>query len=153
MSSNFWNLRVSDRLTQWKDFRHKLSDLPLDNAVYELNHLWSTAPFVTYYLSPDAPDSWPDPWTLLAENYYCDLAKALGILYTIYFTSHKSDTIELCVYYNYKDKMRSNVVSVAQGKYILNYWPYEIVNTKQIESEPLQLLYRYTAKDLHLEKY
>ncbi len=153
MWANFWNLRVNDRLTHWKDFRHKLSDMPLDLAVNELNEMWSTAPFVTYYLSPDSTKEWPDPWTLLAENYYCDLAKALGILYTIYFTSHKTDNIELQIYYNFKDKVRSNVVNISQGKYILNYWPHEIVNTKQIESEPLQLLYRFTAKEIHLEKY
>ena len=153
MYNNFWNLRVNDRLTQWKEFRHKLTDLPLDKAVVEVNELWSTAPFVTYYLAPDEPNSWPDPWTLLAENYYCDVAKALGIIYTIYFTGHKCDDIELRVYYDYQKKVRSNVAYVAQGKYILNYWPHEIVNTKHIEDEQLQLLYSYTAKDLHLEKY
>ena len=140
-------------MTQWKEFRHKLSDLPLEKAIVELNELWSTTPFVTYYLDPSDPTNWPDPWTLIAENYYCDVAKALGILYTIYFTGHKCDNIELHVYYNYKTKVRSNVVYMAQGKYILNYWPHEIVNTKQIEDEKLQLLYRYTIKDLHLEKY
>lgn len=153
MWTNFWNLRVNDRLSQWKDLRHKISDLPLDRALVEVNNMWSTAPFVTYYLDPNDPNNWPDPWTLLAENYYCDVAKALGIMYTIYFTSHKSDSIEYGVYYNYDTKVRSNLISVAQGKYILNYWPHEIVNTKQIEDEQLQLLYRYTAKDLHLEKY
>jgi len=40
-----------------------------------------------------------------------------------------------------------------QGKYILNYWPYEIVNTEQVEENQLQLLYRYTTTDLQLEKY
>ena len=153
MWSNFWNLRVSDRLTQWKDFRHKLSGLPLPNAIAEVNSMWSTAPFVTYYLPPDRPDEWPDPWTLLAENYYCDVAKALGILYTIYFTSHKSVNLELRIYYDYQSKTRSNVVWIDDGKYILNYWPYEIVNTQLIEEKQLQLLYSYTTEDLQLDKY
>jgi hypothetical protein len=153
MWSNFWNLRVSDRLTQWKDFRHKLSDLPLSKAIAEVNAMLSTAPFVTYYLAPDRPEEWPDPWALLAENYYCDVAKALGIMYTIYFTSHKSEHMELGIYYDYQAKIRSNVVSVDHGKYILNYWPYEIVNTQLIEEKQLQLLYSYTTKDLQLDKY
>jgi hypothetical protein len=153
MWSNFWNLRVSDRLTQWKDFRHKLSDLPLDKAVVELNNMWSTAPYVTYYLSPDAPKTWPDPWTLLAENYYCDLAKSLGIVYTIYFTSHKSVDSEIRVYYDYKDKNRYNVAWIDGGKYILNCYPYTIVNTELVEEKQLQLLYQYSSKDLQLEKY
>jgi hypothetical protein len=40
-----------------------------------------------------------------------------------------------------------------QGKYILNYWPYEIVNTKQIEEKQMHLLYRYSSTDLQLNKY
>ena len=154
MYSNFWLLKTSDRLIEWKDFRHRISDLPLDKAVVDLNLLWSSAPFVTYYLAPDNIANWPDPWTLLAENYYCDLAKALGILYTIYFTRHKGIDLTLDVYYDYQSKTRSNVVSIDQGKYILNYWPYEIVNTTQITQEQqLKKLYSYSSKDLHLEKY
>ena len=148
-----WNLRTNDRLSEWKDFRHKISDLPLAQALTEINQLWSTAPYVTYYLDPSEPNSWPDPWTLLAENYYCDVAKALGILYTIYFSSHKQIDMQLRLYYDYKDKDRYNVVWLDNGKYILNYWPYERVNTEQVEEKQLQLLYQYSSKDLQLEKY
>ena len=153
MWQNFWNLRVNDRLTQWKDFRGELGRLPIESAVVELNNMWSTAPFVGHYLSADDPKSWPDPWELLAENYYCNVAKALGIMYTIYFTSHRDADITLDVYYDYHNKDRYSVVDICQGKYILNYWPYEIVNTQQIEKEKLTLLYQYSSKDLALEKY
>jgi hypothetical protein len=153
MWQNFWNLRVNDRLTQWKDFRHQLDRLPLESAVVELNNMWSTAPFVNYNLDPSDPKSWPAPWELLAENYWCDVAKALGIAYTIYFSSHKLTPIEIRVYYDYKDKTRHSLVWLDNGKYILNYWPYEIVNTKQIEEKQLQLLYQYSSIDLQLEKY
>jgi len=148
-----WNLRTNDRLSEWKDFRHKISDLPLAQALTEINQLWSTAPFVTYYLDPSEPNTWPDPWTLLAENYYCDVAKALGILYTIYFSGHKHIDMQIRLYYDYKDKNRYNVVWLDGGKYILNYWPYEIVNTEQVEEKQLQLLYQYSSTDLQLEKY
>ena len=153
MWQNFWNLRVNDRLTQWKDFRHQLDRLPLESAVVELNNMWSTAPFVNYNLDPSDPNSWPDPWTLLAENYWCDVAKSLGIAYTIYFSSHKSTAMEIRVYYDYKDKTKHCVAWLDHGKYILNYWPYEIVNTKQIEEKQLQLLYQYSTTDLQLENY
>jgi hypothetical protein len=153
MWQNFWNLRVNDRLTQWKDFRHQLDRLPLESAVVELNNMWSTAPFVNYNLDPGDPKTWPDPWALLAENYWCDVAKSLGIAYTIYFSSHKSTPLEIRVYYDYKDKTKHCVAWLDDGKYILNYWPYEIVNTRQIEEKQLQLLYQYSSTDLQLEKY
>jgi hypothetical protein len=153
MWQNFWNLRINDRLTQWKDFRHQLDRLPFDSAAVELNNMWSTAPFVNYNLDPSDQNSWPDPWELLAENYWCDVAKALGIVYTIYFTSHNTVPMEIRVYYDYKDKTRHTVAWLDNGKYILNYWPYEIVNTEQVEEKQLQLLYQYSSKDLQLEKY
>jgi hypothetical protein len=153
MWQNFWNLRVNDRLTQWKDFRHQLDRLPLESAVVELNNMWSTAPFVNYNLDPSDPKTWPDPWALLAENYWCDVAKALGIVYTIYFTGHSSTPMEIRVYYDYKDKTKHTMVWLDHGKYILNYWPYEIVNTKQVEEKQLQLLYQYSSKELQLDKY
>lgn len=153
MWSCFWNLRISDRLSQWKDFRRHLSELPLDRALAECNALWSTAPFVNYYLSADDPQNWPDPWTLLAENYYCDVAKALGIIYTINFTSHKSIPIEFKVFYDLEDKTRYNLVYLAEGKYILNYWPHEIVNNELLKSKPLQLIYQYSRSNLDLDRY
>jgi hypothetical protein len=153
MWQNFWQLRVNDRLAQWKDFRHALSDLPIESAIVELNNMWSTAPIVNYNLDPSDPKSWPDPWELLAENYYCNVAKALGILYTIYFTSHKITNLELRVYYDFKDKERYAVAWLNDGKYILNYWPYEIVNTQLVEEKQLQLLYQYSNTDLALNKY
>lgn len=153
MWSTFWNLRVSDRLAQWRSFRQKLSNMPLLDALTEVNVMWSSAPFVTYYLQPDSARDWPDPWALIAENYYCDIAKALGIIYTIYFTSHKNVNIELRIYYDFETKDRINVVYVDDGKYILNYWPFEIVNTQQIEEKNLKLLYVYTVVDLQLDKY
>lgn len=153
MQENFWNLRVNDRLSQWKDFRHQISDQSLNDAVEQTNQLWSTAPFANFYLEASDPDSWPDPWTLLAENYYCDIAKSLGMLYTIYFTSHKSVPIELRTYYEYKDKSRHTVVWIDGGKYILNYYPFVIVNKEEIQEHKLDLLYQYSSEDLHLTKY
>lgn len=153
MGSNFWNLRVNDRLSQWKDFRGEISRLPIEKAIEELTTLWSTAPFVTYYLEPSDPKKWPDPWTLLAENYYCDVAKSLGMLYTIYFSSHKHIPMEIRIYYDYNDKTRYSVLWLDDGKYIINYWPYETVNTKQIEEKQLTLLYQYSITDLALEKF
>lgn len=153
MWSNFWNLRINDRLNQWKDVRSDISRLPIDQAIDQVNQLWSTAPYVTYYLDSSDPQSWPDPWTLLAENYWCDVAKTLGIVYTLYFSSHKNIPIEIRTYYDYNDKSRYTVAWLDNGKYILNYWPYKIVNTKQIEEKQLKLLYQYSNTDLSLDKY
>jgi hypothetical protein len=125
--SSFWNLRVNDRLTAWKDFRHYVDGLELKIALEEINQLWSRAPFVNYYLSPDNPKTWPDPWTLLAENYYCDLAKSLGILYTISLL----DRADLGSASLVLTRSGHNLVLVEKTKYILNWDSGTIVNTNQ----------------------
>ena len=153
MGSNFWNIRTDEQLAQWANFRNTISGLPLEDAVNELSVLWSTAPIVNYNLDPADSVNWPNPWELLAENCWCDVAKALGIMYTLYFTSHKDVEIELRSYFNLAEKVRYNVVWVDNGKYIINYYPYEIVNTAYIEEKELKLLNRYTPADLGLDKY
>jgi len=153
-NNTFWELRVNERLNMWKDFRKEIGQLSLDSAVSEVANMWGGAPYINYYVNPNDPKEWPDPWTMLAENYYCDLAKALGILYTIYFSEHKNSHPEIRIYYDYKTKERHNVVWLKNGKYILNWWPYEIVNTSDIEKETdVKLLHRYKEKDLNLDRY
>jgi len=76
-----WKLKATERITRWRDFRKSLDQFSLEQAAIQTAEFWQGCPFTPYYLEADHPDTWPDPWTLLAENYYCDLAKALGIYY------------------------------------------------------------------------
>lgn len=150
-----WNLRPDERLREWKSFRDQIGQLPLDQACQQVTHLWSYAPYVTYYLDPDKSVStapWPDPWTLLYENYYCDVAKSLGMLYTLYLSRHKPQDIKLDIYLDTSDRQIYNLVSLEQGKYILNFLFDEIVNNKQLPST-LVLKHCYNAQDLNLDLY
>ena len=79
-----FNQYGTNRLTEWKEFRDRLenSNRPLEDVA----EFWSHAPFVNRYLNPNSPDQWPDPWHLVLDNHYDDLAIALGMLYTIKLT-------------------------------------------------------------------
>jgi hypothetical protein len=76
------------RLAIWKKFRFEINSLPVESAVCEVNEFWSKCPFIPFYLDPNDSKSWPNPWELIQENYYCDLAKSLGIIYTLHLTNH-----------------------------------------------------------------
>jgi len=56
-----WNLMPYERLRLWHDFRKTISAKSLEQAVNEVSHLWSYAPFVKYYLTWDNIINWPDP--------------------------------------------------------------------------------------------
>ena len=148
-----WKSSIDDRLTKWKQFRKKLDTMSLDEALLCTAELWHTAPYKTFYLDPTSTIDWPNPWELISENYYCDIAKCLGIIYTIYFTNHCNNLVpEIRLY---QDVNASQLYSLAwfnDGKYILNWDSGKVVNIEQVEEE-LKLICCYNSNDLILEKY
>ena len=84
-----FNLHSNEKLLEWKRFRDNLetSETPMqDLALY-----WSKAPFVNHYLDSNNPKAWPDPWTLVFDGTFDDLAISLGMLYTIKLTRRFQD--------------------------------------------------------------
>lgn len=151
--NQLWNLKPDERLREWKTFRRQLGQLELEEACKQAAHLWSYAPYVNYYLDPAQNENpWPDPWTLLHENYYCDVAKSLGMLYTLYLSDHRPEDIELRIYWDPAAREARNLVWLDKGKYILNFTFDEVVNKKQLDNS-LELKHRYTAEDLKLDLY
>lgn len=145
-----FRLHAGERLTRWRDFRKSLDNLPIDQAVQSVVDFWTSCPFNPYYLDPDRPENWPDPWTLIEENYYCDLAKALGMLYTIKFTKH-DPAVEIRVYYDPETRYNYNLVWIAQGKYVLNLISGEVVNKTHVSTN-LKLKVKYN-EELKLNSY
>jgi len=148
-----WKLDTSERMGSWLAFRKTLDNLPLEQAVDSVVSFWQGCPFVPYYLDPNVPEEWPTPWELILENHYCDLAKALGMLYTLYFTSHgKNLDVEIRVYYDPETKFTYNLAFLNQGKYVLNFRDDSIVNIESINKN-LKLQNCYSSADLKLEEY
>ena len=111
---------------------------------------WTSCPYTGYYLDPDSPDTWPDPWSLVEENYWCDLAKSLGMLYTIKLTVHEPE-VEIRVYNDTESRVQYNLVWINKGKYVLNMSDGEVVNKTQVSK--LKLHRCYGAKELKLDSY
>ena len=137
-----WNLEPNERLREWKQFRERINNLDFDQALTETVHLWSYAPYVNKYLDRFDNSDWPDPWQLLYDNAYCDLAKALGMLYTLYLSTHYERSfseLEIRVYKNNNNGDIFNIVWIDQGKYILNFTFDTIVNKNLIDENLIQL--------------
>lgn len=85
-----FDLTVSERLGYWKKTREQLetSETPFQEVI----DLWARAPFVSPYLDPFNPASWPDPWHLIIDGKFDDLAICLGMLYTLKLTQRFYDT-------------------------------------------------------------
>jgi hypothetical protein len=119
-----WLQNFSSRLESWNTLRDQCQDLPLDTALQNINEWWFNAPWRPYYLHWDDQLTWPDPWQLLSENIYCDLARGLGILYTITMLDRTDVTDANLVL----TEQGYNLVLVNKSKYILNWESGSIVN-------------------------
>ena len=148
-----FKLSTNDRLSRWRSFRLHLNSLPLAEAIEKTHDFWSRCPFTPYYLNPAEPEHWPNPWDLIIENYYCDLAKVLGLVYTLYLTAHCSSlSPEIRIYLNQKTRHTYHIADFCNGKYVLNLAESEIVNKQHINQDFI-LKYCYSAVDLKLEQY
>ena len=121
-----WYQDFSDRLGDWSDLRTSVQNLPLEQALQTINEWWFNSPWQSYYLHWDDLPSWPDPWQLLSDNVYCDLARGLGILYTISMLDRADMADAELVLTEEGD----NLVQVAKEKYILNWKNDSILNNK-----------------------
>lgn len=130
-----WSQEYTERLSQWRDLRESAAQLPLDQALTQINDWWWQVPTVNHYLHWDDHHQWPTPWELLVDNIFCDLARAAGMLYTVsMLENHKAQDIELV------QTKRYNLVHVDHGKYILNWCPGEILNSQSVNESPLKVL-------------
>ena len=108
------------------------------------------APMINNWMDYTDITSWPDPWELLEDSGYDELAKCIGIVYTMYLSGHNQHDYMIVI--GIENGEYRYIVSVDDGKYVLNYEWMEIVNKKHV-SPNLRLISRYSAKDLQLEQY
>ena len=109
----------------------------MTSALEDINTWWFRAPWTAYHLHWDDSGAWPDPWQLLSDNVYCELARGLGILYTITLL----DRADLAPVELVLTAESGNLVLATPEKYILNWASDTIVNTN-LDTQKLR---QYTA--------
>lgn len=136
-----WKTSYEERLADWYQLRQAVEHLPLNEQVKMINDWWWTAPIVNHVITWEDPKNWPGPWDLLANNGYCELARALGIVYTLMMLD-EPQYLDLSIVATEND----NLVLVDHGKYILNWAPGEILN---IDSIPFTVKSSINSTDLN----
>jgi hypothetical protein len=125
-----WCSTFEQRLAAWNSLRDRVRDQPKPYALEEINIWWQQTPWRAYHLHWDDRQDWPDPWQLLSVNIYCDLARGLGILYTITVLDRDDmQDAELI------ETEQGNLVQLDGGKYILNWGRDLGVNTNLQQSK------------------
>jgi hypothetical protein len=122
-----WALTFDRRLRAWYTLRESAQTLPMESALTAINAWWFQCPWQPYYLHWDDQAAWPDPWQLLSNNVYCEVARGLGILYTITLLDREDLTSASLVL----TQTGHNLVLADQTKYILNWEADTVVNNNQ----------------------
>lgn len=118
-----WPASFEQRLHAWGVLRESIRYTPLPQALADINAWWFHAPWRAYHLHWDDQDFWPDPWQLLSDNLYCDLARGLGILYTITMLD-RPDLQDAVL----AETKQGNLVLDQDRKYILNWDSEQVLN-------------------------
>ena len=122
-----WYPDFADRLESWAGLRIAAQNQPLEPALDLINQWWFKTPWTAYYLHWDDQPNWPDPWQLLDDNVFCEVARGLGILYTISMIDHPEIASADLVL----TEDGYNLVQINKGIYILNWERDSVVNTLQ----------------------
>lgn len=141
----WYDINCRDRILEWRRWRQHLDGMDWHLCLEEVARAWHLVPRINHYLSPDLLDDWPNPWELINDNHYCDLAIALGIFYTLSLTSHKeAENIKLEIYRSHEGF--DNLCIVDERKYCLNWSSGKVVNIPTFENK--NLAYSYSKEDL-----
>ena len=146
-----FNIPSQERLAVWRKFRQTLEPLSDEDKVKSVVDFWSRAPRVNFYLNPEHLQEWPDPWELITENMYCDIAVALGMTYTLALTDgFDASRLKLQIMRSRQQSIEVNLSVVDQGLYVLNYSHNEVLNISQLPRD-LYSLYQFDYIDLNLK--
>jgi len=124
---NVFQLNYEARLSDWYDLRVHLEDSSLEEKCISIDKWWQKAPLVNHHLHILDSENWPDPWQLLVENTYDEVARALGICYTLILLD--VENVEMA---DATDSMGNDIVIVLvdNAKYVLNYFPDTVLSNK-----------------------
>jgi hypothetical protein len=127
MCMNVFTMPFEQRLSEWSTLRQTLADTTLEKMCVDVDVFWQQCPLNAYYLHIHDMKVWPGPWQLLHDNTYCYYARALGIIYTLSLLGIKDVDLLSATDYNNVDVV---LVVVDNAKYVLNYWPQSVLNTR-----------------------
>lgn len=123
---NPFQLPFYERLHHWRHLRHLKDHLTHEQFIIEVDRWWQQAPLVKQHLHWNDQENWTDPWTMLSENTYCRLTRALGMIYSLVLCG--IEDVELVTATDEQCE-EHHLVLVDRAKYICNYWPNSVLST------------------------
>ena len=134
---NVFQLNYDSRLKSWYELRKSIEKADVATKCVEIDKWWQHAPLVTHYLHPKDKQAWPGPWDLLVDNQYCNIARGLGMIYTLLLSG--IEDIDFCIALD-DNSEEVAIVIVDRVKYVLNYWPDSVLNINLQDFKVIQTI-------------
>ena len=134
---NVFQLNYDSRLKSWYELRKSIEKADVATKCVEIDKWWQHAPLVTHYLHPKDKQEWPGPWDLLVDNQYCNIARGLGMIYTLLLSG--IEDIDFCIALD-DNSEEVAIVIVDRVKYVLNYWPDSVLNINLQDFKVIQTI-------------
>lgn len=132
-----------ERLAEWKKFRNTIE---IDKNPFDLvSEFWARAPLVNTFLDPTDCTSWPDPWHLVLDNKYDDLAICLGMLYTLKLTERFMES-SYEIHKITPNSSNSFFILIIDKKSVLNYEFKKVTDFSAIKNVSTSVIYRNDTK-------
>lgn len=141
---NPFQLGYAERLREWKNLRILIRGESMDQVALHVDRWWQQAPLIKHHVHPQDTENWPDPWTILSENIYCTLTRALGMCYTLLMSDISTVTLVQAVDPECTDH---NLVIVGNAKYVINYHPGCALSTSLADFSQVKTLPITKLKD------
>lgn len=134
-----FDLHGTERLAAWRQFRETLEQA--EDPLGLCAKFWSKAPFVNQFLDPFGPSSWPNPWQLILDCRFDDLAIALGMLYTLKLTKRfMAEKFEIYMSVPSQLSDREYYLLVGEGS-VLNLEYGVVVNIDRLNEKNIHKIY------------
>ena len=126
-----WPREFELRLRDWNALRDQAQHLDQISALRLINQWWRQAPWCAMSLCWQDQPAWPDPWTLLQGDGFCDLARALGMSYTVIMLPGQD--LRHC---ELRELAGRDVVTMSGARYILNWSTDVVTDMPEIPGDP-----------------
>lgn len=135
------------RLAAWKELRNKLNDS--ENSHNKLVYccaFWQKAPLENQVIDWDNAATWPDAWTMIAKNNYCESTLSLAVAYTLILAnSDDKDNTRLLLITDRKNQIQKIVLQY--NDWIVNHGWLDINAVTLLKTVEINRSWRFNGKN------
>lgn len=127
-------LSPRDRLAHWKEFRKGLPAMPENEQLARTAEYWALAPLSRFAHDTEHPETWPSPWEMISDGYWCQRSIAIGMEFTLRLSGWDPARLLLADLRDY-DVSEQFFVLIIDGIGVMNYTYAEVVGLPETKHD------------------